>query len=232
MLKKIYLDKSYPRFLRYIALHPRLFISVLMGIASFFLIPFIYAKSHLVSRVIFAWNIGAILYLCLAMHLIFTTNLHKMRRIVKQQYDGRIITLILTVCTTLITLLCIIKELSIAKNLSGTLRYLHIFLVFITIVTSWFFTQTMFAFYYAHEYYINLEQKENAGLIFPDSCQHQPNYGDFLYFACIIGTSAQTGDVSFSSSKMRRIGTLHCVVCFLFNTTILSLGINIASSFI
>ena len=41
------------------------------------------------------------------------------------------------------------------------------------------------------------------GLDFPGG--HPPDYGDFLYFASVIGTSGQTADVSFSSRKMRRI---------------------------
>ncbi|MES2049282.1 MAG: DUF1345 domain-containing protein [Pseudomonadota bacterium] len=65
------------------------------------------------------------------------------------------------------------------------------------------------------------------GLAFPGG--HAPDYGDFLYFACVIGTSGQTADVSFTCRFMRRIGTVHCVLAFIFNTTLLALTINIAS---
>jgi len=66
-----------------------------------------------------------------------------------------------------------------------------------------------------------------GGLEFPGG--HAPDYGDFLYFACVIGTSGQTADVSFSSRVMRRTGLVHCVLAFLFNTTLIALTINIAS---
>ncbi|HPU80772.1 DUF1345 domain-containing protein, partial [Accumulibacter sp.] len=66
-----------------------------------------------------------------------------------------------------------------------------------------------------------------GGLDFPGG--HAPDYGDFLYFACVIGTSGQTADVSLSSRSMRRTGLVHCVLAFFFNTTILALTINIAS---
>ena len=56
-----------------------------------------------------------------------------------------------------------------------------------------------------------------------------PDYGDFLYFASVIGASGQTADVSFTSRKMRRTGTVHCVLAFFFNTTLVALTINIAS---
>ncbi|MEY4034329.1 MAG: hypothetical protein RL492_1523, partial [Verrucomicrobiota bacterium] len=50
-----------------------------------------------------------------------------------------------------------------------------------------------------------------------------------LYFALVIGTSAQTADVGISSRSLRRIATAHCVLAFFFNTTLLALAINIAS---
>jgi len=46
----------------------------------------------------------------------------------------------------------------------------------------------------------------------------------------VIGTSGQTADVSISSSSMRRVGLVHCVLAFLFNTSLIALTINVASS--
>jgi uncharacterized membrane protein len=70
-------------------------------------------------------------------------------------------------------------------------------------------------------------QDAHGGLEFPGG--QPPDYGDFLYFSCVIGTSGQTADVSFTSRKMRRTGTLHCILAFFFNTTLVALTINIAS---
>ena len=39
----------------------------------------------------------------------------------------------------------------------------------------------------------------------------------------------QTADVSFVSKPMRRIGSLHCILAYLFNTTVLALLINIGA---
>jgi uncharacterized membrane protein len=85
----------------------------------------------------------------------------------------------------------------------------------------------MFALHYAHDYYASEVRGEHGGLQFPGG--HAPDYADFLYFACIIGTSAQTADVSLTSRRMRRTGMVHCVLAFFFNTTLLALTINIAS---
>jgi uncharacterized membrane protein len=64
-------------------------------------------------------------------------------------------------------------------------------------------------------------------LLFPGT--PEPGYGDFIYFACVIGTSGQTADVSFNGSALRRVGTLHRVLALFFNATLLALSINIAA---
>ena len=64
--------------------------------------------------------------------------------------------------------------------------------------------------------------------MFPDT--EQPLYLDFLYFSCIIGTSAQTADIGINSRPMRLTVLLHSVQAFFFNTMILAIVINMAAS--
>jgi len=40
----------------------------------------------------------------------------------------------------------------------------------------------------------------------------------------------QTADVSFVSKPMRRIGSVHCLLAYLFDTAVLALLINIGAS--
>ena len=86
----------------------------------------------------------------------------------------------------------------------------------------------MFAMHYAHDFYVSRAKGLSGGLSFPE--EDNPEYGDFCYFAYIIGTSGQTADVSFTNKAMRRVGLAHCVLAFLFNTSVLALMINIAAS--
>ena len=112
----------------------------------------------------------------------------------------------------------------------GMLRSAHVALAVMTIISSWLFIQVMFALHYAHDFYVAKERSNSGGLEFPGSAS--PDYSDFLYFACVIGTSGQTADVSFISKAMRKVGLIHCVLAFFFNTTLLALTINIASGLI
>ena len=140
---------------------------------------------------------------------------------------GSLVVLLLVVTAALMCIGAIVAELAVVKDLQGELRYTHIALAALTIVSSWTFTQIMFALHYAHDYYATVIHGEHGGLEFPGG--QPPDYGDFLYFASVIGTSGQTADVSFTSRKMRRTGTVHCVLAFFFNTTLVALTINIAS---
>ncbi len=201
--------------------------SALIGIAVAIFLPTSLAL-HQVTRLIIGWNAGACLYIMLAGIMMGRSTREKMQRRACAQDDGQMVILTIVIFAAVASLTAIIAELSVAKDLKGVLRYAHVALAAMTIVSSWTFTHMMFAMHYAHDYYIAISEKQAGGLLFPS--EDNPEYGDFLYLAFIIGTSGQTADVSFSSKPMRRIGLVHCVLAFLFNTTVLALTINIAAS--
>ena len=43
----------------------------------------------------------------------------------------------------------------------------------------------------------------------------------------MIGVACQTADVAFTSKTMRRLGTVHGLIAFMFNTIVLALTINL-----
>ena len=86
----------------------------------------------------------------------------------------------------------------------------------------------MFALHYAHDCHTALAQGRSPGLQFPED--DHPEYGDFFYFCAVIRTSGQTADESFVTKPMRRIGSVHCILAYLFKTTVLALLINISAS--
>ena len=159
--------------------------------------------------------------------MMFFSDHKKMLMRSELQDEGQIVIFILAFGAVFTSLVAIITELSVAKKIEGLYKFEHIALAAFTILTSWLFIHLIFALHYAHDYYLNLSQNKEGGLEFPG--KRLPDYADFLYFSCVIGTSGQTADISFSSRKMRRIGAIHCVFSFFFNTTILALTINIAS---
>jgi uncharacterized membrane protein len=199
---------------------------VALGLLVFLLLPISLVRSE-ITRGIVAWNVGAILYLILAARMMLVSSTEKIKSRALLEDEGRVLVLIFVILAAACTLTTIVAELSFAKNLAGATKFEHIALAGLTIATSWFFTHVMFAIHYAHDYFAAISHRQPGGLEFPGV--DKLNYGDFVYLAFVIGTSGQTADVSFSSRNMRRTGTVHCVLSFVFNTTLLALTINIAS---
>ncbi len=218
---------SKPLWLRLLWARPRLIGSVVLGVGTAYWLPLDLAQ-HFVTRAIVGWNVGALAYLLMALKMMFHSSHERMRVRALRHDEGNIVVLVLVVVSALMCLGAIVMELGIVKVLHGELRYAHMALAGLTIGTCWAFTQVMFALHDAHDYYARVIRGDHGGLAFPGG--QTPDYGDFLYFACVIGTSAQTADVSFTCREMRRTGLVHCVLAFFFNTTVLALTINIASS--
>ena len=215
------------RTLRLVRARPRLFIAAFIALAVSVLLPADVAHQS-VTRWLIAWNTGAGLYVVLAAIMMIRSSNNHMRHRAQLQDDGQLVILSLVVVATVASLVAIAGELVVVKDMHGFTKGAHIALAGVTVLSSWAFIQVMFALHYAHDYYAAACHGRKAGLQFPDD--EDPDYGDFFYFASVIGTSGQTADVSFVSKPMRRIGSLHCILAYLFNTTVLALLINIGAS--
>ena len=150
------------------------------------------------------------------------------RAVAEDEGAGLILLLILLAVTA--SLGAVGVELSLVKEIreGGAWR---IGLAVATVAASWLFVQLTFALHYAHRYYAPERRAASAyrgGLKFPG--EETPDYWDFLHFALVIGVASQTADIAFTSRPMRRIGTVHSVASFLFNTVVLAFSINLAAS--
>ena len=212
------------RFFRAARARPRLFISIAMGAGAFLVTPLNWRE---VTRALVAWDFAVFFYLIFVFRLAQQSSLTQIKRHARLQDDGAATTLVLSSAAAGMCFVAIALELSVVKAMVGSNRVFHAVLVAFTIPMAWFFIHSMFALHYAHEFY-DPDEARAGGLDFPGT--KQPNYFDFLYFSFIIGTSAQTADVSLSSPYLRKIALLHCVLAFFFNIVTLGLTINVASS--
>lgn len=180
-----------------------------------------------IGAALLGWNAAVFLYLVLVGRMIGRSTHDDMRNRAQAQDEGRHTLLVLVVVATLVSLAGVAVLLSGARSLSGPQQAAHLVLAGITVVASWIFLQLMFALHYAHVYYADRVRGSPDGLAFPGT--PDPRYDDFLYLSAVIGTSAQTADVTFTSSPMRRIALAHCVLAFFFNTTVIALTVNAAA---
>jgi len=216
-------------FLSSVKVRPRLFIVATIAVAAGALVPDSLLP-HPLTRWLVAWNFGAWLYIVLAAVMMVGSSEQHMRHRASLPDDGKYAILAMVVFAGIASLVAIAGELGVVKDLHGWLRDAHIALAGSTVLSSWGFIQVMFALHYAHDYYFAVSLGEPPGLQFP--ADDEPDYGDFFYFAAVIGTSGQTADVSFTSKRMRRIGAVHCVLAYLFNTVVLALLVNIGASLV
>lgn len=106
----------------------------------------------------------------------------------------------------------------------------------LSVPLGWFTIHAMAALHYAHVYWmdgdaIDAETKKKmpvGGLDFPGS--KRPDGWDFLYFATVIGMTAQTADTAITTSHMRRVVLVHSILSFFFNAVIVAAVVNLAVS--
>lgn len=216
------------RLVRHVRAQPRLWAAMALGVVISLLLPGAWSD-HVLTRGLIGWNTGAICYLVLAWAMMARSSTEKMRWRARVEDEGRYTILIVVSVTTVAVLVAIAAQLVLARETHGVTKLAHVALCALTIITTWLFTQTMFALHYAHEHFSH-HHNESPAFEFPGS--DEPDYFDFMYVACIVGTSGQTADVSFSSRRSRRVGLMHCVLAFFFNTTLLALTINMAAGLI
>jgi uncharacterized membrane protein len=213
-----------PKPIRIIRARPRLFTSLVLGLAVFLALLFV--DLRLASRLLIAWDVAVGLYLALAFHMMAAADVHRMRRRARLQDEGQFMVLVLTAVAALASLAAIFAFLS---STHGNGRQpSDIFLATVTILLSWAFTHTMFALHYAHEFYDENDGR-GGGMEFPGD-DPEPDYWDFMYFAFTIGMCAQTSDVTVSCKPIRRTTFGHSVISFIFNAALLALTVNIAAS--
>ncbi|NUP12626.1 MAG: DUF1345 domain-containing protein [Polyangiaceae bacterium] len=215
--------------LRQLRARPRLFVALAVGIAAGVGFPHSVAPLPL-TRAIIGWNVGVLSFIGLVAAMMAKADSEEMARRAELEDEGKTVVLGLVAAAAFTCLAAIVGELAAVKELHGYERGARLALAGLTIVSAWAFTHLTFAIHYAHDYYAAACAGKPGGLEFPQ--EPEPDYSDFLYFSCIIGTSGQTADVSFTSRNMRRVGTVHCVLAFFFNATVLALTINIAASLI
>jgi uncharacterized membrane protein len=176
------------------------------------------------SRLLVGWDAGVALYLLLVLTMIVRSSPDRVRREAALQDEGRITIPVLTVTAALASLGAIIFWLRTASE-NETIAPRVLALLFLTTLLSWVFVHIMFALHYAHEYYAEHRGK-GGGLRFPGG--GEPGYWDFIYFAFAIGTATAVSDVQVTSRTIRQTVTIHGVVAFVFNVTMIALTVSIA----
>jgi uncharacterized membrane protein len=199
--------------------HARLWLSVALGLLTFAFVPGRW------TAVLIGWDVGVASYLALAFVRMARSSIADIRRRAKEEDEGALGVLLLTVGAAIASVGAIFAELGGADP-SEPGYGLYVALAIVTIALSWAFTHVIFALHYAREFYGEGEWAE--GLKFPGD--ERPDYWDFVYFAFVIGMTFQVSDVAVTRRFVRRTVIIHGIVSFVFTTAIIALTVNIAAS--
>lgn len=218
------------KFLRSFKKREQLWLSAIVGIFVLAVLPETMAN-HPGTRFLLAWNISALTYLLLIANMVRTSGPELIQKRAIQflgsQHKSSLFVTTMVLTSAIAVFVAIGSQLVLVKDMTGFNKVGHIALTGMTVLTSWLFTNSLFAIHYAHDFYLGRELKKLDIMLFPGT--PDPDYWDFLYCALVIGASGQTSDVTFADQRIRRVALLHCSFSFFFNTIVLAMTINIAA---
>jgi uncharacterized membrane protein len=212
-------DGELKLFARLWHLHSRLFFSA--GFGAAFALALLAFPLRMPTRLLVGWNAGVALYLALIFWIMAHASVANIRDRAAVVDEGAIALLVLTTAAALASLAAVVAELGHSPG------WQQITLGVATVLLSWTFMHLIFALHYAHEFYGGGADDQIGGLIFPGN--EEPDYWDFLYYSLVLAMTAQVSDVQITSKIIRRLTTMHGVVSFFFNVTVLALTVNIVS---
>ncbi|MGV0027520.1 DUF1345 domain-containing protein [Phormidesmis priestleyi] len=205
----------------------RLVSAIAVALLVFFLLP---SSLRISTRLLSTWAAGVSCLLMLTLLMMYGATA-EMTRDRSQSYKiSRISAVALILIAISSCVFAIGALLSSAKNSSFLLIALHLGLTIVSIACSWFLVHLMFAQQYAALYYYpnSSSQAYAGGLRFAEDIT--PDYWDFLYFAFVLGATAQTSDTFIVSRPMRRLVLVQTLLAFFFFVGILATSINVGSA--
>jgi uncharacterized membrane protein len=184
------------------------------------------------TRAVVSWDVGVLVYLCLAWWLIARADASMTRdHALGQDQSGYVIFLFVVgaACASIVAIGFVVSTI---KELAFWSRAWHLTLTIDALISSWLLIQTVFAFHYARRYYaiVRRQRTTPAELLFPGG--REPDYLDFAYYSFVVGMTSQVSDVAVTSRQMRQLTLIHGALAFVFNIAVLALSINIIASVI
>jgi uncharacterized membrane protein len=189
----------------------------LLGVAVFYL-----THAYPVPlRFIAAGNAFFAVYLFLVGILVFRFTPDDLRRRAMEEDEG--IFLVIVIMLAIIALCCvgIITMLNQGHNKPSGVT---LALILLCAPLGWATLHVSAAFHYANLFYAPRPADARPPLMFPGG--GEPGPWDFLYYAFVVGMTAQVSDVQVFDTKMRRATLGHGVVSFFFNTVLIAMAVN------
>jgi len=209
-------------------LHGRLLVAVAIGILI--TLATTATSWQWATKLLAGWNTGVLVYLVSIYSVARRGDTRRLRERAAEEDESALVLLLFSGLAAFASLGAIVAELGGLEDADTGQTALCVTLSMATILLSWSFVHTSFALHYAHEFYGEGRDRKLRGLRFPGT--RNPDYWDFLYFSLVLAMTSQVSDVAIESAAIRRIASLHGVLSFFFNLTVLALTVNMLSNLI
>ena len=181
------------------------------------------------TRTLVVWNVGIAVFLGQIVAMTIGKTPEQVRDKVRKDGHGRAWVLSGVILAALSSLAGVALILSEMERHQPGFR-IQINLCVAAVFSSWALLQTMWALFYAREYW-QADDGNGAiagGLEFPDD--GAPDYWDFIYFSFTLGICYGTSDVQIKSRMLRRMALMQVVLSYSFSTILIALVINAIST--
>jgi uncharacterized membrane protein len=181
-------------------------------------------------RPVAAYDVAAIIVLAFDWMFALRNNATHTERRAAEADPGRNIVLFVVLLSVAAGLASAIIILGKGPAVPASDRGLALTFGLLAVALGWFLIHSTFIFRYAHLYYYDSDADGSAqrGLTFPGTTE--PDDYDFAYFSFVIGMTFQVSDVQITDPGVRSLALFHALLSFGYNTAILALGVNLASS--
>lgn len=95
------------------------------------------------------------------------------------------------------------------------------------VTMAWAALHLMYATRYGSLYYATVGSGTTSARGIDFNSDAPPSYRDFLYFSYNLGMTYQVSDTTVSSAEIRAVVLRHCLLSYLFGTSILASAINL-----
>lgn len=169
-----------------------------------------------------AFDVSAIAFLASCLPLFAIDDAAAIEAIAQENDAARTFLLFITGIVTIVLLIAVAAETA-----GGHPEPLTKWLIVLTLIIAWLFSNSVYALHYAHMAYID-PPAGCEGFHFPGT--DEPVYWDFVYFAFTCGMAFATSDVEVTSQRVRKVVTFHCLAAFAFNIGVLAFTVNLLAS--
>jgi uncharacterized membrane protein len=174
------------------------------------------------------WNVAAFAFVLPTGWIFFTSNPEVVRTHARAEDENRAVLMGVVLAAVAASLIAIVVALKESKTQGhGGAPAWVVGLSALTLVLSWLVVQCLYTLHYTHRYFGDRDDDgaPDGGIDFPGDAP--TTYRDFIYVAVCVGSTCQVSDFDITTSKFRNLVTTHALISFVFNTSVLALGINI-----